>query len=370
MLAADAGRAPRTVYQTLDLLRGIAALAVVSRHLEGQMAGLLPSSNLAVDLFFVLSGFVIEHAYSARLQQALGVAGFMQLRVIRLYPLYLLGTAIGVGVVAAQVLFGPGADLRAAATSLVLGALFLPAWRWLSADHAHLYPFDFPAWSLFWELVINLFYAAIARMLGWRLLAVLLGLGAVMLVACAGWYGDLTGGANYTNAGSGGLRVVYSFFAGVAICRIRQAGVLRGLALPPLVAGAILIAIMALRPEPVATFELVAVLIGFPLLVLASTGEPGEQACRICSVFGRISYPVYVLHVPVLTAITALLVRGGERLQGIAPELGFVAGISVLALLAERGFDRPARRRLLRWWGVPWQVSRLTSVTESADRIS
>ncbi len=358
MNTSGSGPVPRKVYQSLDLLRGIAALAVVGRHLEAGLAGWLPSSSLAVDLFFVLSGFVIQHAYSARLEQGLGLAAFMRLRVIRLYPLYVLGTAIGAAIFAAQMLFGLGGDVRAALASLVLGVLFLPAWRWLSADHAHLYPFDFPSWSLFWELVINLLYAVIVRKLGWRLLVALLWIGAAMLFVCAGWYGQLSGGSNFTNAASGGLRVVYSFFAGVAIYRIRQAGLLRGLRLPPVVAGAILIVILALRPEPAVAYDLAAILIAFPLLVFASTGEPQERPCRACAFLGRISYPIYVLHIPVLTAIAATFAKADywwHGMQGIqAPpelrpglEMALVAGVVGLAWLADRLVDQPARQWLL-----------------------
>ena len=85
----------RRVFGTLDGLRGIAALAVVTRHVpDHTFRELLPGSALAVDLFFVLSGFVLAHSYTERLRDEMGAMEFMRIRIIRLYPLYILGTAL------------------------------------------------------------------------------------------------------------------------------------------------------------------------------------------------------------------------------------------------------------------------------------
>src|SRR5205085_12699808 len=88
--------ADRRVFHTLDGLRGIAALAIVLRHCDGFFgADVLPGSYLAVDLFFVLSGFVIAFAYEDRLASGLSAWRFAWVRVVRLYPLYVLGIALG-----------------------------------------------------------------------------------------------------------------------------------------------------------------------------------------------------------------------------------------------------------------------------------
>ena len=85
----------RRVFGTLDGLRGIAALAVVTRHVpDTTFQDLLPGSTLAVDLFFVLSGFVLAHSYTERLRGEMGAIAFMRVRIIRLYPLYILGSAL------------------------------------------------------------------------------------------------------------------------------------------------------------------------------------------------------------------------------------------------------------------------------------
>src|SRR5580698_5736841 len=101
----------RRKYHTLDGIRGAAALMVLMRHAGFYFGGLglylsKGESYLAVDLFFVLSGFVISEAYDGRLVEGLSPLEFMKIRVIRLYPLYLLGLLIGTVVTLGSFLAG------------------------------------------------------------------------------------------------------------------------------------------------------------------------------------------------------------------------------------------------------------------------
>src|ERR1700712_1409072 len=84
-------------YHTLDALRGLAAIAVVGFHISQVKLEpvLVPYGYLAVDFFFVLSGAVVAHAYEKQLRAGLSWQAFFVKRVIRLYPLALLGTALG-----------------------------------------------------------------------------------------------------------------------------------------------------------------------------------------------------------------------------------------------------------------------------------
>ena len=81
---------------TLDALRGVAAFPVVYLHAQ-RMFGpqLFPHAHLAVDFFFLLSGFVMAYVYQDRLDQGWTVMGFMRVRILRLYPLYLVGIVGG-----------------------------------------------------------------------------------------------------------------------------------------------------------------------------------------------------------------------------------------------------------------------------------
>src|ERR1041385_8149717 len=84
-------------FEALDLLRGLAALAVVAfhvPHIPGTLS-LAPRGYLAVDLFFALSGFVLAYAYGAELARGGNIRRFMVQRLIRLYPLYLIALLAG-----------------------------------------------------------------------------------------------------------------------------------------------------------------------------------------------------------------------------------------------------------------------------------
>lgn len=89
----------RRTFDTLDGLRGTAAIVVLLLHVASAETPDLPvfgSAYLAVDLFFLLSGFVIGHAYEARLSDGLTFGKFLKIRLVRLYPLYVLGLALAV----------------------------------------------------------------------------------------------------------------------------------------------------------------------------------------------------------------------------------------------------------------------------------
>ena len=158
-------------FHLLDGLRGIAALIVMFRHTGYFWGGwTIPQSYLAVDLFFVLSGVVVANAYEARLRAGLAPARFALLRLIRLYPLYLLGSLIGlVPVVAALLGLAPSSLASPLPLVLLAAALLLP----LVSD-PNLFPLNTPAWSLFFEMLANLAYAAMLRHLHCALLAALL----------------------------------------------------------------------------------------------------------------------------------------------------------------------------------------------------
>lgn len=360
--------AQKHVFQMLDLLRGIAALAVVTRHLGLASTQWLPGSYLAVDLFFILSGFVIQHAYAARLDQSLTVARFMGLRVIRLYPLYLLGTVLGIaGYVGAYA--GPNLPVGPLLWSIYFALMFLPVPKAFSVHEGMLYPLNHPAWSLCWELTINLVYAAIFRWLRPVVLTAVLVLGGVLLVIGALVYGSLDGGFDYGNAWLGAARVVFSFFAGVALNRIWACGRAPRLSLPIWMPVAILLAIFAVHPAHRAIFDAEVVLVVLPALVLVSANPVTPRMQGICALLGRISYPVYALHAPLALEMARRKIGLAEHL--ILVEVTFIVGVVILALLADRYVDSPVRkwlsgrlpvRRIVNNSGKPAQIPDLSGV--------
>src|ERR1700722_3197255 len=131
-------------FSALDGLRGVAAISIVVFHYSQNLGWeLLPNAYLAVDFFFMLSGFVIAHAYEARLRSGQTVAEFMQRRLIRLYPLYWLGTTLPIILIAVAAWFGeshPAGTLTAA--SYFLGLLFLPTPSNLSVFGSRVFPLN------------------------------------------------------------------------------------------------------------------------------------------------------------------------------------------------------------------------------------
>ncbi len=350
-LARPASR--RRSFRSLDLLRGIAAIAVVGYHLNTAMVHILPASYLAVDLFFVLSGFVIAHAYEERLTTSLGVGEFLRLRIIRLYPLYLLGTMAGVAVFVAPLIVHGGERARfgALAPSLLFSILLLPTPRALSANTSHLYPFNFPAWSLLWELLVNIVYAIVVRRLSNTVLVAIIICGLALLIDADWRYGGLAGGSSFGTLGCGAQRVLYSFFGGVGVYRLWLGGALGWVRLPAWAAAGLLVAVLAAQPARHAfAYDLVATAVVFPLLVLASARAPSAGPQRLSTGLGLMSYALYALHAPFtkLEAAAWLRLGGPGGFEALGIELLFVACMMATALAADRYFDVPVRRWLSR----------------------
>lgn len=217
--------APRKTFATLDGLRGLAALLVVyhHQHLAG-INGAPPAAYLAVDLFFLMSGFVIAHAYEERLQSGLAPLAFMRLRLFRLYPLYLLGSAIGLAVAVAfwrLSAFHPATApelLAVLAKGLVMAPVF-------SADPTVMaFPLNGPAWSLFFEAAINLVYAVIGVRLSNRALIAMCVATGAMLVWCGLGANDLNVGFRTLSFAWGLPRVAFSFLLGCSLVDCSGAG--------------------------------------------------------------------------------------------------------------------------------------------------
>lgn len=312
---------------TLDAMRGIAALLVVIHH---QHAFPTPGGYLAVDFFFALSGVVIARAYDEKLRDGLSVGAFMSQRLLRLYPLLAIGMAIGalraVMLVAMAAKDAPG--LWALAVDLVTGALALPS----PTSALSLFPLNLPAWSLFFELLINLAYAvALVRMRTSWLIGVL-AVAVAALVASTLHYGSFDGGFEWRSIGQGFARVSFAFTAGVLLQRLGWVRPKTGTALA-IVPMAVLVAFLT---APVAavmreTFDLGFAVIAAPaLIVLAAAWQPPEGwARRTSTALGDLSYPVYAIHYPVL------MFWGYFALKlGVSPMISLVVFLPLICALA------------------------------------
>jgi peptidoglycan/LPS O-acetylase OafA/YrhL len=341
-------------FYTLDVMRGVAAIGVVCFHLSRLIAPFgVPHGYLAVDFFFALSGLVISRAYTERLRDGLGLGQFLYLRVERLYPLYFLGTLAGVAAALLPHALHPSIPLpgRGMVVSGVSALFMLPSPAPVG-ERLWLTPFDIAAWSLILELAINIVFAACWRWLTGPVLIGILAISGASLVALVLGHGNIDVGATWPTLPSGLVRTAFSFFVGVALGRLdNQIGrsTSFALALP-------LMLFLTLLPGPGwgAAYDLACSLAIYPALLFLGARYEAPQAVRL-RFLGEVSYPVYVIHGPILMLVSGLVMKYAARTEEM--RLGsaalLLAGVIAIAAAAEAGFDRPvrgwlARRRKLR----------------------
>jgi peptidoglycan/LPS O-acetylase OafA/YrhL len=345
-------------FATLDLLRGLAALAILSRHYDWPVAGMmhfLPRSYLAVDLFFVLSGFVLAHAYGERLREGFGLGRFLRARLIRLYPLYALATVV-VALLLLASRVRRGLELSSWAPALALSLGFAPIPPGWSISTGDLYPFVGVGWSLLWELAVNLLFAAIALRLSRRALAILIAAGLAAIAIAASWYGSLDFGVAWAGAWVGAGRALFGFFAGVAVYRVHRARPAIGVR-PWLLA---LVLLAALTWEPArggGLLDLGIVVAVFPPLVwLAASADEGPRSSAVGIALGRLSYPLYLMQTPVQALMVPALKYGFAGSFAAAPWTWFAVYCAVsiaVAWVTAVWFDEPVRAWLSRRFRAP-----------------
>ncbi len=333
-------------------MRGLAALVVVIYHGTSHV---FPMGYAAVDLFFVLSGFVLAHRHGEELNSGGHRLDFLLKRVIRLYPLYAVGAFLGL--VSAGLLVGriDAWTWRLYGTAAALAPVFLPV---LSNVALGVFPLDGPAWSLFFEAVGNIVFAFTGARP--RLTAAIAFLSLpLVLLAIKHWQGG--GGSTLEEFPGGFARVLFSFFAGVVAWRLWHAGRRLPWNLPWGILFLIMIAIYAACPHKTALFDALLVVVVQPLLIWAGASSRPGRLEPVMTWLGAISYALYVIHVPLHLLLLDLL---GDR-DGLSYYLGvpvsgghsplpFPAVLITLPLAVAAahvltfGFDIPVRRWLTR----------------------
>ena len=365
-------------YALLDGLRGVAAILVLFYHIfegfafaeatNGVGSGIITTLNhahIAVDFFFILSGFVISYAYDNRWQQ-MSMGQFFKRRLIRLHPMLVMGAVLGF---AAFAFVGferwddSAAPMSWVMTALLLTLFMIPAVPGVPYEvrgNGEMFPLNGPAWSLFFEYIGNILYALFIRRLSTKMLSVL----TIVLGVLHAWFfvGDISGygmmGVGWTidevNFWGGLLRMLFPFTLGMLLARTFKPKRVRGAFW---VCSLVLIALFSVPYiESVGMlnlnclYEFICVAFIFPVLVClgacGSITEGNKTTHRINKTLGDLSYPLYIVHYPIMYIFYAWLIDNEiyslSQCFGVATLV--VLSSILLAILCLKLYDEPVRR--------------------------
>lgn len=337
--ASDCGGEDRLA--TLDGLRAVAALMVFLHH-AGLLVGfhLLLSGYLAVDFFFMLSGFVMARAYDHRLRGELSAAGMMRARLARLYPTIAIGIWVGAALAMAS-----GMPFGTVLLLVAAQMLFIP--NIVPGSMGGVYSLNGVQWSLLFELVANAVHATVLHRLPTRMLAWIVALSIVPLTFAVMAYGSLAIGDKGINFWGGCARIWFPYLCGVLLHRLAAA---KRLPIAGFHGGwwmAILVAAM-LMPNMTGMSgwsDLAIVILAFPLILGAgASARMGRRWAWLSKLGGRYSYPFYVAQLPAIGLIQLLARPLGLQHGLLSLVLGCLAAI-VITIAIERLAFRLSRRR-------------------------
>ena len=355
-------------YEILDGLRGVASVLVVAFHvLESYTGGdrfvqIINHGYLAVDFFFLLSGFVVAYAYDDRWGK-MTLWDFYKRRLIRLQPMIIMGSLIGGALFYLQVsgifpLIGQTPVWKMLLV-MVIGCTLIPLP--ISMDirgWQEMHPLNGPAWSLFFEYIANILYALFIRKLSKKALAVLVFIFACLLVhyLLMGPTGDLIGGwsLNEAQLNVGFTRLLFPFFAGVLLCRLgKLIDVKGGFWLCSLLVLIILSVPRIGGSEHLwmnGLYESFSIIIVFPLIISIGAGSTikGIRSIKACKFLGDISYPLYITHYPLIYIYTAWVADNKIPLGWHGLFIGLLLLISSIAIAYAclKLYDEPLRNYL------------------------
>lgn len=363
-------------YELLDGLRGVAALLVVFYHIfeglsfaaGGTLITTINHGYLAVDFFFILSGFVIGYAYDDRWKRNMTLGNFFTRRLIRLHPMIIMGTIIGAITFCIQgSVQWDGSHVATSAVMLALLAamFFIPAYPGAGYDvrgNGEMFSLNGPSWSLFFEYIGNILYALFIHRLSNRGLAILVALSGIGLA----WFAlfDIVGygmlGVGWTLDGAnfwgGMLRMLFPFSLGMLLPRHFRPIKIRGAFW---ICSAVLLILFCIPyiegKSPVClngVYELICIALIFPALVwIAASGKTTDkQSTRICRFLGDISFPLYAIHYPLMYLFYAWLIKNKLYTFTECWQMAALVytGSILLAYLCLKCYDEPVRKWLSR----------------------
>lgn len=366
-------------YELLDGLRGVAAILVLFYHVfeglafaeatNGAGSGLITTLNhghIAVDFFFILSGFVISYAYDDRWGK-MSTWQFFKRRLIRLHPMLVMGALIGV--IAFAIVGFEKWDGTVASTGWVMVAMLftmfmipaVPGLPYEIRGNGEMFPLNGPGWSLFFEYIGNILYALVIRRLSVKILTIL-----VVVLGCLHiWFfvGNVSGydmvGVGWTidevNFWGGLVRMLFPFTMGMLLARIFKPSKVKGAFWICSIVLVMLFAVPYIKPDYSISlnslYEVVCIAFLFPLLVwLGACGRVSGRVGKLNRMLGDLSYPLYIVHYPIMYIFYAWLIE--KKVYTLNECLGValivVVSSIVLALICLKLYDEPVRRWLAR----------------------
>jgi peptidoglycan/LPS O-acetylase OafA/YrhL len=337
-------------YPILDGLRGTAALLVVIFHLlEARFPVFadhpMHHGYLAVDFFFLLSGFVVGYAYDDRWGK-MSTWDFFKIRLVRLHPLVVL--SIFLGAIAYWIDPFISADHRLSFLKLMvvmfIGFTLLPMPDIRGWDETH--SLNGPCWSLLQEYIANIIYAVFGRRMSMIVLWVIVIISGAVLTGVAIWRGDLATGWGYHTFWIGVVRMMFPFFAGLLLFR---SGKLLRVPNAYVVCSVMLIVLFFLPTFKYnGVYEAACIIVGFPIIVAAGAGGKIDgRWAKLCNFSGAISYPIYILHYPFIYIYTEWVYIDKPPSRQIAMvATGLFVFFILLAYAILKVYDEPVRNWL------------------------
>lgn len=293
--------APANRFEIIDLYRGFGAICIFISHGQSFVGTLLlPQAYLALDVFFVMSGFVIASGFDGAIARGMSLKRFFWLRMIRFYPAYIAALICTVPLVMMHMSRQmPTLPWTEVAASSLLGLFMLPS-PLDPSNLGRLYPLNGVCWSLLFEMVVNLAYFLLFARLSKRFLEVFLLLLAVLLVASRLHVGTLNVGYEWSTALFALPKLSFAFFMGVYLRRHVYPHLTHTPG--PLTALVSLVTMILFFQhsrfaggQDLAWVDFAAVFLAFPLIVLLSSGiTPFAWLATAGRWSGWFSYPMYV----------------------------------------------------------------------------
>ncbi len=354
-------------FKILDALRGVAAIVVVLFHVLEVYSGgdhtkqFINHGYLAVDFFFMLSGYVMAHAYDDR-WDVMSLKDFFKRRIIRLHPMIILGMTIG----ALCFYFGESAYFpKIADTSFwqlllvtVIGYTLMPippsmdirGWN-------EMHPLNGPSWSLFLEYIANILHALVLRKLSKVMLSVFVILAAFALIhlAVTSPTGDIIGGwsVEVEQLRIGFTRLLFPYMAGMLLRRMVKITSNKN----TFFWSSLLLILFLSFPRlggydhlwANGLYDALSVIIIFPVIIyLGAIGNiKGAFTNKACTFLGDISYPIYIIHFPFVYIFYAWVTNNNIPIgQGVLVGIGVLIFTLILSYAALKLYDEPIRKWL------------------------